>query len=56
MIPKTEEMLRQTMRAGLEAKAMPNFGPRVPRDLLEILNIVYDEARNRAAGQKVKAP
>ena len=41
------------MREGLAGRPMPDFGPRLTRDQIALVNVVYDEARNWSAGNRV---
>lgn len=50
-----EQMLQQAMRAGLRGERLPNFGDRLAKELVGLINAVYDEARNWHDGTKVKA-
>lgn len=45
----------EAMRAGLDGKNMPRIaaGALAP-ELLQVLNVVYEEARNRNAGERVR--
>lgn len=42
----------EAMKAGLEGKRLPNFGP-ITKEQIELVNCLYDEARNWHAGSNV---
>lgn len=48
-------MAVMAMRAGLNGDRMPNFGDRLTREQLGVLNAVYEQGRNWNAGQRVRA-
>jgi len=48
-------MVVKAMEAGLEGRRLPDFGPRLSREQVEIINTVYDAARNRGAGERIRA-
>lgn len=48
-------MVVEAMRAGLAGRRLPDFGPRLKPEQIEVINAVYDEARNRNAGDRVRA-
>lgn len=48
-------MAAKAMEAGLAHQRMPDFGPRLKPEWLEVINYVYDAARNRGAGERYRA-
>jgi hypothetical protein len=44
------EIVLKAMEDGLAGQKLPDFGSRLPLDLIEMINAVYEAARNRAAG------
>jgi len=49
------ELMVRAMEAGLNGQRLPNFGNRLPADVLEAINTIYDAARNRGAGDRIRA-
>jgi hypothetical protein len=48
------DIVVKTMEAGLRGEKLPNFGD-LPPDVLAVVNAVYDAARNRNAGERIRA-
>lgn len=52
---KLQELAVAAMKAGLQGRPLPNLGRLTPEQLA-MVNTVYDEARNWAAGIAVRVP
>jgi len=48
------EMVVKAMEAGLTGQRLPDFGY-LSREAVETVNAVYDAARNRGAGERIRA-
>ena len=49
------DMALAAMTAGLRRERLPNMGNKLTNEQLMLVNRIYDEARNWAAGSRVKA-